>query len=135
MALGVIDASRNAYLNDIRTRIDAGASGGFIRIYTGPRPAKGAAITTETLLVQGTYDATSYGAASAGQITANAISGANAAASGTAAWFRVVDSDGNFVFDGNCGTSANDDMTLPSLTVTAGVPFTFSQSILTAGDA
>lgn len=105
-------AARNAACNAIVDLLDAGASAPTIKIYDGSQPAgPGTAITTQTLLVTFTLDSTAaYGSASSGAASLDvspAIT-ATAAATGTAAWFRAADSDGNAVFDGSVGTSSAD---------------------------
>ena len=105
MALGVNSTTRNAWLDSITTR--AGASA-LLRIYDGSRPATGGAATT--LLAELTCNATFAPAASGGVLTLNAITAdASANATGTATWFRIVQSGGStHVLDGDVGTSGSD---------------------------
>ena len=98
------------------------ANSGLLRIYDGTQPATAdTAITTQTLLAELTLNATAFGAAVAGVATANAItSDASANASGTATWFRVVESNGTTVlWDGSVGT-ASADLILNSVAISAG---------------
>jgi len=91
---------------------------GKLRIYDGSQPADAnTAVTTQTLLAELTFGATAFGSpspsGSAGSrvqtATANAITAATAAATGTAAWFRAVKSDGStVVLDGSAGESGCD---------------------------
>ena len=84
---------------------------GYLRIYDGTQPTTAdTAIGVQVLLAELRWNATAFGAASAGVATANAItSDASANASGTASWFRALKSDGTTViFDGSVGTSAAD---------------------------
>lgn len=96
-------AKRNAHLTDHNTDL----SSGYIRIYTGTRPATAdTAITTETLLASLRFSATAFGAPSGGSMTANTITSATAVASGTAGWARLQKSDGtSTVMDITVGTS------------------------------
>ena len=105
MALGVNSTTRNAWLDSITSR--AGASA-LLRIYDGSRPATGGAATT--LLAELTCNATFAPAASGGVLTLNAITAdASANATGTATWFRIVQSGGStHVLDGDVGTSGSD---------------------------
>jgi hypothetical protein len=135
MALAFADALRNSQLDEITADIDAGSGAGLIRIYDGTRPATGAAITTQTLLATLTLSDPSFPAASSGSMTANSITDDSSAdATGTASWFRVVDSDSNFVMDGDVGTSGS-DLNLNSVAITAGVTVSISSFVLNAGNA
>lgn len=107
--------ANNPFLSDTAANAAANAvtalcNNGKLRIYTASQPANAnTAITTQTLLAELSFGATAFGAASAGVATANAITSATAAATGTAAWFRAVESDGSTViFDGSVGTSGCD---------------------------
>lgn len=84
---------------------------GYLKIYDGSQPATGdTAISGQTLLATLRFNATAFGSAVAGVATANAIvSDTDAAATGTAAWFRVLKSDNSTkVMDGSVGTSGCD---------------------------
>src|SRR2546429_7053874 len=107
--------SRNAELDALR----ALANSGLLRIYDGTQPATPeTAITTEVKLAELTMNATVFGASSGGVITANAItSDTDADATGTAAWFRLLESDGTTVlWDGSVGT-ASADLVLNSVAI------------------
>lgn len=135
MAISYATAIRNSRLDVVTTAIDAGAGAALIRIYDGTRPATGAAITTQVLLAELTMGDPSFPAASAGAMSANAITNdASANATGTASWFRVVDSTGAFVMDGDVGTSGS-DLNLNSVSITSGVTVSVSSFALTAGNA
>jgi hypothetical protein len=84
---------------------------GYLRVYDGTQPATAdTAITSQVLLAELVLNATAFGSASNGVATANAItSDPSANATGTATWFRVLQSDGTTVmFDGEVGTSGSD---------------------------
>lgn len=79
----------------------------LLRIYSGTQPAGGGAPTT--LLAELTCDVTAFApAATGGVLTLNGITADTAAnASGTATWFRIVQSDGStWVIDGDVTTIA-----------------------------
>jgi hypothetical protein len=108
MAIKYEVTTRNNMLDALTARV--GASG-RLRIYNGTRPANvGTAITTQTMLVELTCNATAFApAASGGVLTANAISNGTAAATGTASWFRLFQSNGTTaIIDGDVGTSGSD---------------------------
>jgi hypothetical protein len=107
MALKLSNAAANAEANALAALLN----GGFLKIYDGAKPADAnTAITTQNLLSTLSFANPAFAASVAGVITANAIaSDANAAATGTASWFRCYESDGvTVVMDGSVGTSAAD---------------------------
>jgi hypothetical protein len=98
------------------------ADDGYIRIYDGSKPADAdTAVGAQTLLAELRFGATAFGAASNGVATANAITDdASANATGTATWFRALESDGSTVlFDGTVGTSGC-DLNLNSVSIVSG---------------
>lgn len=100
-------AARNAAADAVVDLLDSG----YIRIYSGSQPAgPDTAISDQTLLAELRFAATAFGDASNGVATAGTITGDAAAnATGTAAWFRALKSDGSTaVFDGTVGTSGAD---------------------------
>jgi len=131
MALGLNTTVRNNRLNQIKTAIDAGGAAGFLRIYDGTRPATGG--TATNLLAQLTLSYPSAPAASAGALTFSAITSANASATGTATWGRIVDSTGAFVADCSIGTSAADYI-LNTTSITSGVQVSCTSAVLTEGN-
>lgn len=134
MALGYVAAVRNSRLNVVRDALDAGAGAGLLRIYDGTRPATGG--TATTLLAELTFSDPSAGNASGGVLTFNAITADTSAnATGTATWWRGVDSTGAAVVDGNCGTSGS-DMNLNSTSISSGVQVSATgTNTITAGNA
>lgn len=96
---------------------------GFLRIYDGAQPATAdTAITTQVLLAELTFGNPAFGAAANGVATANALTSDPAAnATGTAAWFRCLRSNGTTaVVDGTVGTSGA-DLNVSTVAVSAGV--------------
>lgn len=90
----------NSALAPLMNAIDAGATGGTIKVYTGTMPATPAtAITSQTLLGTLTF-AKPCGAISDKQFTAYPITqDASADANGTATWARISNGNGNVVMD------------------------------------
>jgi len=135
MALGIDATIRNAQMDAIDDACNAGSaspSQGKLKIYDGSRPATGGAATT--LLAELTLDDPAFGAAVAGVLTAGAITGDTSAdATGTATWFRLEDSDGTHVLDGDVGTSGS-DLNLNTVALTAGVQVDVTSMVLTAGN-
>ena len=131
MALAYIEALRHAQLDEITAQ--AGASA-LLRIYDGSRPATGGAATT--LLAELTCNATFAPGASGGDLTLNAIADDTSAdATGTATWFRIVQSDGStHVMDGDVGTSGS-DLNLNSVSIVTGGTVEVTSFVITAGNA
>ena len=125
---------RNTMLDSITTR--AGASA-LLRFYdsTGTgRPATGAAVTTQVKLAELVCNATFAPASSGGILTLNAIAAANALATGTCTWFRIVKADGTtFVMDGNVGTSGS-DLNMNATAFTVGVQISVTAFTVTEGN-
>lgn len=105
--LRVATAAQNAMCDALVDLIDAGATGGTIKIYTASQPADAnTAVAAQTLLATLTFGTTAFGASSSGTATAAAITQDSAAdATGTAAWARIADSDGNTIFDCDVSTA------------------------------
>lgn len=113
---------RNDIVDAVTAQIDAGAAGGTLAIYTS---------AFGTLLATLTFSTTSFGAASSGTATAASItSDSSADATGTAAVFRVADSDTNTVFEGTVGTSGA-DLNLNTVSITSGDTVSITSMTLT----
>ncbi len=114
-----------------------------ISIASGSIPADcGASFSGTTLSDAMTFGATAFGSATDGgsngimTITANAIaSDTNAAASGTAGYFRCSSGagSGTVVAQGTCGTSTA-DMIMNTTTITAGDTIACSSFVITLPD-
>src|SRR5678815_4829613 len=101
---------------------------GYLRIYDGTQATDAdTAIGAQVLLAELRWNATAFGAASNGVATANAITAdASANASGTAAWFRALKSDGTTaIFDGSVGTSGA-NLNLNSVAISSGAAVSVS---------
>ena len=128
------------YDNTVVTSVNsvtALCNSGFLNIYTGSQPALNGAITG-TLLASLPLSATAFGAgvASAGTVTAtaNAITPAVAAATGTAGYHALIKSDTTTVVaTGSVGTSGA-DLNLSTLSITAGQTVSCSQYLITEAE-
>lgn len=127
--------TRNAMLDALAARVDL-ASGspnaGRIDIYDGSQPANSnVAVTTQVRLAVLTFADPAAAAASAGVLTFNTITeDTSADATGTAAWARIVDGDGNAVFDCDVGTSAT-TIVLNTTSIVAAGPVRITSFTLT----
>lgn len=142
MTVKASTAARNAMLSGSGLRTALGAT--VIKLYTGTPPATADAAATGTLLVtisdNSTGDPLTFDDAVAGTMpktVAQVWSGVNAA-SGTAAYFRVVDSgvdDGTLSttqvrLQGLCGT-AGTDLNMSSVNLTSGATQTVDAANIT----
>lgn len=121
---------RDAMLDAITTRAGNAA---LLRIYNGTRPATGGTVTT--LLAELTCGTPFAAAAVNGVLTLGAITqDASANATGTASWFRIVQSDGTtFVLDGDVGTSGS-DLNLTTTSIVSGQPVSVTSFVITEGN-
>lgn len=92
--------------------LDAGAGAGKLLIYAGSEPAEATtALTTQTLLATITLPDPAFGAAidaaPGATATANAIDPAIPTGTGTASFYRAVDSDDNVKWQGTVGTAGS----------------------------
>lgn len=121
-------AAAQAGLDALLALINVGGAG-VIKIFSGTPPANTETADTGTLLATLTPSATAFPASATNasprgaKATANAVSpDTNAAATGTAGYFRVyphTPTTTNAVLQGNCGTSAA-DMILNTTSIVAG---------------
>jgi hypothetical protein len=138
----------NPFFSDATVIADVAAitalvNGGTLNIYTSPQPTDAnTAITSQTLLVSLPFSGTAFGtptaSGSAGSrvvtATANAITTENATATGTAAWFRVLESNGtSVVFDGSAGTGTN-DLVLNTTSLVSGGPVSITSFTITQNE-
>jgi hypothetical protein len=106
---------------------------GYLRLYSGTQPATAdTALSGNTLLAELRFAATSAAAASAGVLTFSAItSDTSADATGTAAFYRALKSDGtSVVMDGSVGTSSA-DLVLNSTAIQSGAQVDVTSFALT----
>lgn len=116
--LKMSNAAVNAEADALSDLLDSG----YLRIFDGSQPATAdTAVGAQTLLAELRFNATASGAAVAGVITFSAFTADTSAnASGTAAWFRALKSDGSSaVMDGSVGT-ATSDLILNSVAISSG---------------
>jgi len=132
MTIGLAETLRNAQNNQITAALDAGAGAALLRIYDGTRPATGGAATT--LLAELTCTDPAAASSAGGVLTLSSIAqDASANATGTATWFRMVDSVATFVLDGSVGTSGA-DCNLTTTAIVATQPVSVTSATFTAGN-
>jgi hypothetical protein len=132
MAVRIANTVRNSRVDSIRTAVDAGAGAGLLRIYAGSKPAKGGA-PAGALLAELTC-ADPCGSSSGGVLTFTVpFSDASANATGTAAFFYLVDSTGTFVCDGDVAVSGS-DLNLTTTSIVSGQPVQVTSLTITDGN-
>jgi len=135
MALQFPTAFRNTRGDTISTRAGSGA---LLRIYSGTRPANADTAPSGTLLAELVCGSPFAPATASGVVTANAITqDSSADASGTATWFRLVNSAGTTtVTDGDVtATGGGGDLQLVTTSITAGQPVQVTSFVVTEGGA
>jgi hypothetical protein len=131
-ALAYSNTVRNSRMTQVLNAIDGGAGAGLWRIYDGSRPATCG--TATTLLAELTCSDPS-GSVASQALTFSAITAdASANATGTATWFRIVDSTGTCCVDGNVGTSGS-DLNLNSVSISTGQEVSITSAVITEGNA
>lgn len=128
--IGVSTAMRNAAMTARRDFIDAGATPGTLKLYTAPRPATGAAITSQTLIATVALEQP-CGTVTDGVLSFAPIDPAAAVAVGEPVWGRFENGDGTHALDVDVGIvgsgaeieiSAGDVTEIGTLIVFVGTP-------------
>lgn len=97
-------AARNAQVDAVTRQLD----GGYLRLYSGPRPANAdEPIARQQLLAELRFSSPAFEAADRGAAQARTIiQETSAKETGQATWFRTFKADGvTAVFDGSVGTA------------------------------
>lgn len=128
MAIGMSSSLRTARGAAITTEVGDAAK---FQIYSGTRPATGAAITSQVKLAEFTMGSP-FATTASGVTTITLPSNTTGLAAGTATWARLVKSDGTtFVMDFSEGS----DFTLNTTTVSVGLTLSISAATITEGNA
>lgn len=116
----------------VTAAVDAGAAAGTLKVYTGSKPATVETAASGTLLATFTLTDPAAAAAAAGVATLDFDPdlSATVAANGTAGWFRIADSDGNGVLDGDVSTTGA-DLNFSSVAWTSGGTVELSTGTIT----
>lgn len=135
MTIGLSPTLRNGIADLIRNGIDGGSGDGYLRVYSGTRPATGGALGGAVLLAEFRFADPSAPNASGGVSTFNGLDPETSApASGTPSWGRILDSDETFLLDidvhGPSGSGG--ELVLTTDTLVAGQTVTVSTFTLTA---
>lgn len=125
------DALMHAHMAALAAALDAGSGPGKLLAYTGPQPARGAAVTTQTLLGQSILS-DPCGTVDGATLTLTDPAPWAFTAGGVIAWIRAVDSAGNFVGDLAAGLpDSTAEVRFSTLTVQAGAYMDWTAATLT----
>jgi len=131
MTLYYSNATRHAQNEGLLTYA---ATNSQFNLYSGTQPANAnTAITTQVLLVSMPI-AGVFGTDTNGTLTLGAVTQTNAAASGTASFFRIFKSDNSVVMDGSVGLSGA-DLILNSVDIAAGQSVDITAGTIIRGNA
>jgi hypothetical protein len=131
MTLYYSNATRHAQNEGLITYV---ATNSQFNLYSGTQPANAnTAITTQVLLVSMPI-AGVFGTDTNGTLTLGAVTQTNAAASGTASFFRIFKSDNSVVMDGSVGLSGA-DLILNSVEIAAGQSVDITAGTIIRGNA
>jgi len=122
-----LKTSQNCASTQAAALVGAYTNSSTINIYAGSQPATPeTSITSQTLLATVTLPSSAAFSQSNGIMTAAAISSVTISATGTAAFFRWLKSDGSTVIaDGSVGTSGC-DLNLNSVALSSGATLAIS---------
>lgn len=135
MALQYSTTLRNNQLDQIESTIGTSP---LLRIYSGSMPADCATAASGTLLVEMTLPSDWMAAAASGsKAKSGTWQDTSANATGTAGYFRIVDSGGSTThLQGTCSMSGGGgDMILDNTSIAAGQAVTVSTFTISAGNA
>jgi hypothetical protein len=131
MTLYYSNATRHAQNEGLITYV---ATNSQFNLYSGTQPANAnTAITTQVLLVSMPI-AGVFGTDTDGTLTLGAVTQTNAAASGTASFFRIFKADNSVVMDGSVGLSSA-DLILNSVDIVAGQSVDITAGTIIRGNA
>lgn len=132
MTLTLATASRNAMISALALLLDAGSGAGKIEIRSGTRPATPGDTATGTLLATVVLGDPAFGSASSGVVTLADPAAVTGVASGTATWFRAMDSTNAAVMDGKItATGGGGDLTLATTSISSGLTVDITGGTLT----
>jgi len=127
-------AARNGQVDNLTARLNSG----YLRIYSGTKPANvAAALAGNTLLAELRFASTAFGAAANGSAAANTITSDSAAdATGTATFARLFGSDGTTaVVDVGVGaTSSGAELELNTTSIVANATVAVSSCTISQAD-
>ena len=127
------DALRTSRAQLLAAAIDEGSAGAAtLKIYTGPRPAPGAAITGQALLVTLQFPHPCAQSVTGGVLTLKPLAEQMVTASGVQAWGRIANRDGDFVADLEVGPPGlGADIEIPATELFTGAMVRINSATIT----
>ena len=127
------ESLRTSRVQLLATAIDEGSAGAAtLKIYTGPRPAPGAAITDQVLLVALQFPHPCAQSVTGGVLTLKPLAEQMATASGIHAWGRIANRDGDFVADLEVGPPGlGADIEIPATELFTGAMVRINSATIT----
>ncbi|MFM5189252.1 hypothetical protein ACET9E_14280 [Aeromonas caviae] len=127
------DALRTSRAQLLASAIDQGSAGpATLNIYTGTRPAPGAAITSQVLLVTLQFTHPCAQSVSGGVLTLKPLAEQMVIANGVQAWGRIANRDGGFVADLDVGPpESGADIEIPASELFTGAMVRINDAIFT----
>ncbi|CAG1769351.1 hypothetical protein BAC2_00256 [uncultured bacterium] len=131
---------RNARATAIKDALDAGSAGAVMAFYTAPRPAAGAAVTTQTHLGDCALSKP-CGSVASQALTLDTITDGAGLATGAAVWCRISDSAGAWVIDADVSDATGTapvkigTVDAPSNMIFLGGAISVSSGVITEGNA
>ena len=131
--LTYVDTLRTSRAQLLAAAIDEGSAGAAtLKIYTGPRPAPGAAITDQVLLVALQFPHPCAQSVTGGVLTLKPLAEQMASASGIHAWGRIANRDGDFVADLEVGPPGlGADIEIPATELFTGAMVRINSATIT----
>ncbi|MEN3785455.1 hypothetical protein GRF56_12055 [Aeromonas veronii] len=131
--LTYVDTLRTSRAQLLATAIDTGSgTSATLTVYTGTRPAPGAAITDQLALVVLKFSHPCAKTVSGGVLTLKPLAEQMATASGAPTWGRITDRDGAFVADLDVGVPGSGaDLEIPASEFFAGALIRINNATIT----
>lgn len=125
MAIRISTAARNAAVAAVTALVDAGSGPGHVQVYTGSQPAGPGSSATGTLLLDIDLNDPAYAAPSTGTATGDVTPepAGTGLATGTAGWWRLLDSNDVAIVDGAVTAG---EMVLSTNSITSGLDVTIT---------
>jgi hypothetical protein len=134
MAIRLPDAVRTAVADLIAARVDAGAGPGVMQLRSGAQPADADDAASGTLLATVTFNDPAWVAAVLGVATLDVVPTLDTVgvADDTAGWFRILDSTGAKVMDGDVtATGGGGDLEMDSPVISTGLAVSVTAGTMT----
>jgi hypothetical protein len=121
MGMRISAATRSAGCDGVVDRVDVGSGTAKLQLRTGSRPTAVTDSATGTLLAEFSLPNPAFGAASSGVATAAAVSATTGVDDGTVGYGRIINRNGDAVWDDNSVGTVGTNIVLNTTTISTGV--------------